>query len=157
LDGFRGRRQQRLFRIIRIVAATNRNLIEDVAAGRFREDLFHRIAVGVLLLPALRDRPGDLNPVIDHILAGINRKFGSRAGWKQKKLSAGARNLMHQHPWLGNVRELYNTLARAAILISGETMETEDIRDALFPVSGARQNADTILHRSLGNGFNIGE
>jgi transcriptional regulator with PAS, ATPase and Fis domain len=96
---------------VRIIAGTNRNLIEDVASGRFREDLFHRIAVGVLHLPPLRDRNGDLNHVIDHILESINKKFEDRTGWKNKKLSAGARNLMHQHPWLGNVRELYNTLS----------------------------------------------
>lgn len=140
---------------IRIIAATNRNLIEDVVSGRFREDLFHRIAVGVLYLPPLRDRHGDINPVIDHILESINKKFEGRSGWKHKKLSAGARNLMHQHPWPGNVRELYNTLSRAAILIAGETIEIEDIREALFPVTRTGQNGDNVMNRSLGNGFSL--
>lgn len=140
---------------VRIIAATNRNLIEDVASGRFREDLFHRIAVGVLHLPPLRDRHGDINPVIDHILESINKKFEHRPGWKHKKLSAGARNLMHQHPWPGNVRELYNTLSRAAILIAGETIEIDDIREALFPVSRSQRNLDNILNRSIGNGFSL--
>jgi DNA-binding NtrC family response regulator len=142
---------------VRIIAATNRNLIEDVAAGRFREDLFHRMAVGVLHLPALRNRHGDLNAIIDHILESLNKKFQNRPGWKQKKLSAGARNLMHQHPWPGNVRELYNTLSRAAILIAGETIETDDIRDALFPVSSTAKDREEILNRSLGNGFSLPE
>ena len=140
---------------IRIVTATNRNLIEDVASGRFREDLFHRIAVGVLRLPPLRDRHGDLNPVIDHILESINRKFEDKPGWKHKKLSAGARNLMHQHPWPGNVRELYNTLSRSAIWTPGETIEAEDIKEALFPVTGTQKDQGNILNRSLGNGFSL--
>jgi len=140
---------------IRIIAATNRILIEDVASGRFREDLFHRLAVGVLHLPPLRNRQGDLNPVIDHILENINRKFEGRFGWKHKKLSAGARNIMHQHPWPGNIRELYNTISRAAILIAGETIETDDIREALFPVSSSQKDQEKILNRSLGNGFSL--
>lgn len=140
---------------IRIIAATNRNLIEEVAAARFREDLFHRIAVGVLHLPPLRDRHGDIDLVIDHILESINRKFEGKPVWRHKRLSAGARNLMHQHPWPGNVRELYNTLSRAAILIAGETIETDDMREALFPVSSSQKEQGNILNRSLGNGFRL--
>ena len=140
---------------IRIIAATNRNLIEDVASGRFREDLLHRIAVGVLNLPPLRDRQGDLNLIIDHILESINKKFRERPGWKHKKLSVGARNLMHQHPWPGNIRELYNTLSRAAILNAGETVETDDMREALFPVSTLQKDQAMILNRSMGIGFSL--
>ena len=69
---------------VRIIAATNRNLIDEMAAGRFREDLFHRLAVGVLKLPPLRERHGDLNPLIDFILEGINKKFEGKPGWKQR-------------------------------------------------------------------------
>ena len=140
---------------IRIIAATNRNLIEDVASGRFREDLLHRIAVGVLNLPPLRDRHGDLNLIIDHILESINKKFQDRSGWKHKKLSAGARNLMHQHPWPGNIRELYNTLSRAAILIAGETIDSDDMREALFPVSTIQKDQEMVLDRSMDNGFSL--
>lgn len=140
---------------VRIVAATNRNLIEEVASGRFREDLFHRIAVGVLHLPSLRDRHGDLNPVIDHILESINKKFVDRPGWKHKKLSASARNLMHQHPWPGNVRELYNTLTRAAVWTPGETIDVDEMRESLFPLSSSQKKQGDILNRTLGNGFSL--
>ena len=140
---------------VRIIAATNRNLIEDVASGRFREDLFHRIAVGVLHLPPLRERRGDINPIIDYILETINKRFENTAGWKHKKLSAGARNLIHQHQWHGNIRELYNTLSRAAILIDGETIETDNIREALFPLSSLKQEHGNILNRPLDNGFSL--
>ncbi|MFH1704189.1 MAG: sigma 54-interacting transcriptional regulator [Nitrospirota bacterium] len=140
---------------IRIIAATNRNLIEDVSLGRFREDLFHRIAVGVLYLPPLRDRKGDINPIIDHIFESINKKFEGNPGWKYKKLSAGARNIMHQHPWPGNVRELYNTISRAAIWTPNETIETDDMREALFSVTSNQVDQEKILNRSLGNGFSL--
>lgn len=140
---------------VRIIAATNRNLIEEVASGRFREDLFHRIAVGVLHLPPLRERRGDINPIIDHILNTINKRFEDTPGWKHKKLSAGARNLMLQHPWRGNIREIYNTLSRAAILIADETIETEDIRQALFPLSSSQKEQQNILNLPLGNGFSL--
>jgi len=140
---------------VRIVAATNRNLIEDVESGRFREDLFHRIAVGVLNLPPLRDRHGDLDLIIDHVLEGINKNFEGTSGWKHKKLSAGARNIMHQHSWPGNVRELYNTLSRAAILIAGETIEADDMRDALLSTSQSPEEQETILNRSLGKGLSL--
>ena len=140
---------------VRIVAATNRNLIEDTASGRFREDLFHRLAVGVLYLPPLRERHGDLNPIIDHILKTINSRFKDKLGWKHKKVSVGARNLIHQHSWPGNIRELYNTLSRAAILISGETIETNDIREAFFPVNSVRKNQENILNLPLGDNFSL--
>ena len=140
---------------VRIIAATNRNLIEDVSSGRFREDLFHRVSVGVLNLPPLRDRHGDLDPIIDHILETINKEFGDKHGWKQKKLSAGARNLMHRHPWPGNVRELFNTLSRASIWTPNEIIETDDIRAALFSVGNSQKSNEMILNRPLGNGFSL--
>lgn len=140
---------------VRIVAATNRNLVEEVSMGHFREDLFHRIAVGVLSLPSLRNRRGDMDPVIDHILESINKKFKDKLGWKDKKISAGARNLMHQHPWPGNIRELYNTISRAAIWTPGEIIETDDMGEALFPVNNKQKDQEMILNRNLGNGFNL--
>jgi len=140
---------------VRIIAATNRNLVEELATGRFREDLFHRIAVGVLQLPPLRERLGDLNPIIDHILESINKQFKDKPGWKHKKLSVGARNLMHQHPWQGNIRELYNTISRAAIWTPNDTIESDDIREALFPINDSKKDQEKILNRPLGNGFSL--
>jgi DNA-binding NtrC family response regulator len=141
----------------RVIAATNRNLLEEVAAQRFREDLFHRLAVGVLQLPPLRERAGDLGPLIDYLLDRINRDCAKQAGWVHKNLSAGAKNLLAQHPWPGNIRELSNTLSRAAIWTAGDTIRTEDIRQALFPVKKDVSVADSILNRSLGNDLNLPE
>ena len=100
---------------VRVIAATNRNLRDEVAEQRFREDLFHRLAVGVLRLPALRERTGDVGLLIDHVLEKINTDCARQPGWVHKQLSVEARNLLLQHPWPGNVRELSNTLSRAAI------------------------------------------
>ena len=140
---------------VRIIAATNRNLADEVVLGRFREDLFHRLAVGVLHLPPLRERHGDLDPIIDHILESINKKFADKSGWKHKILSVSARNIMHQHPWPGNIRELSNTISRAAIWTSTDTIGLEDIREAFLTTSTALKVEDQVLNRSLGNGFNL--
>lgn len=142
---------------VRIIAATNRNLIEDVAAGRFREDLFHRIAIGVITLPPLRERQGDLSLLIDSSLDRLNQESRTLPGWKDKKLSAAARNLLIQHLWPGNVRELINTLSRAAIWTPEDIVEVEDIREAILPVSSAKISAETVLNRPLGNDLRLKE
>lgn len=142
---------------VRIIAATNRNLIEDVTTGRFREDLFHRIAIGVIRLPALRERQGDLNLLIDNSLDRLNQESRRLSGWKDKKLSPGARNLLVQHSWPGNVRELINTLSRAAIWTSEETLQVEDVREAILPVSASKIGVETVLNRPLGNDLRLKE
>lgn len=139
---------------VRLVAATNRNLIEEVNAGRFRSDLFYRIAVAVLRLPPLRDRAGDLNPLIDHLLDRINTENAGEAGHEHKQLSVSAKNFMLHHPWPGNVRELQNTLLRAAVWSSGPSIELEDIRDAIIPTGSS---TDQLLGRPLGDGFDLNE
>jgi DNA-binding NtrC family response regulator len=141
----------------RVIAATNRVLLDEVAEDRFREDLFHRLAVGVMNLPPLRERPNDLNLLIDHFLERINADRDGSPGWQHKKLSAGARNLLTQHPWPGNIRELSNTLCRAAIWSTDSTIGTEQIRNALFPVKRQFPGYDTILNRSLGQDLDLPE
>lgn len=139
----------------RIVAATNRVLLDEVADERFREDLFHRLAVGVLSLPPLRERAGDLNLLIDHFLDRLNSDRKRNPEWEHKKLSAGARNLLNQHPWPGNIRELSNTLCRAAIWSADATIGSEQVRNALFPVKREIPGYDSILNRNLGNDLDL--
>ena len=141
---------------VRIVAATNRTLTDEIASGRFREDLFYRLAVAVLKLPPLRERPGDLGILIDHLLSQVNREATNEPGFKEKNLSAGARNLLLGYPWPGNVRELLNTLRRAAIWSDGVTISAEDVREALLPVA-VRERSDALLGRPLGSGFNLSD
>jgi transcriptional regulator with PAS, ATPase and Fis domain len=132
---------------IRVISATNRVLPEEIREGRFREDLFHRLAVGVLQLPPLRHREGDLNILIDSLLAAINQEASSQLGQKHKKLHASARNLLLQHPWPGNVRELHNTLLRASIWATGEKINAEDVAEALAVTLAPK--AETVLGRPL--------
>lgn len=138
---------------VRIIAATNRTLTEEIAAGRFREDLFYRLAVASLQLPPLRDRKGDLSLLIDRLLKKVNDDLAQEPGYEHKKLSPGARNILISHPWPGNVRELLNTLHRAAIWTSGHTIRSEDVREALLPAIG--QEKSKILDRPLGDGLSL--
>ena len=138
---------------VRMIAATNRSLLSEVAAGAFREDLFHRLAVAVLRLPPLRDRRDDLGLLIDHFLAIVNREGREEPGFVEKDLSTGARNLLLAHPWPGNVRELQNTLRRAAIWTPEATLKMEDIRDSLLPLSEIEK--DTVLGKPLGDGLDL--
>jgi len=138
----------------RVIAATNRSLSEEVASGAFREDLFHRLAVAVLRLPPLRERHDDLGLLLDHVLAQVNREGAEQPGYVDKKLSAGARNLLLSHPWPGNVRDLQNTLRRAAIWSADSRLSTEDIREALLPASNTRSR-EAVLGRPLGESLDL--
>ncbi|MHC1698953.1 MAG: sigma-54 interaction domain-containing protein [Geobacteraceae bacterium] len=140
---------------VRIVAATNRNLIQEVSAGNFRTDLYYRLAVAVLLLPPLREREGDVSLLIDHMLEQVNRECASEPGYIRKKISAKARNIMLSYPWPGNARELFNTIYRAAVWSPEEDIFVEDIREILTPVASPNTNQASAL--SLGNGVNLQE
>ena len=140
---------------VRIMAATNRNLIDEVAVGRFRSDLFYRIAVAVLKLPALRERSGDISLLIDWLLDQINQESVDEPGYKHKKISATAKNLMLQHAWPGNVRELQNTLRRAAIWSVYPLIDIQDIREAMLPM--ITTDNDNLLDRPLSQGVKLPE
>jgi transcriptional regulator with PAS, ATPase and Fis domain len=139
---------------VRIVAATNRNLIAEVQAGRFREDLFFRLAVAVLRVPALRDRPEDIGPLIDHYVNKLNADLFGEATAAHKKLSVGARKLLQAHPWPGNVRELISTLQRALVWSSGATVTEAEAPEALLG-QAARRNTNESLNLPLEKGFNL--
>ncbi len=138
---------------VRVIAATNRTLTEEVAGGRFREDLFYRLAVAVLKLPPFRERGDDVGLVTDHLLGGINVELAKAPGYQRKSLSASARNLLARHRWPGNVRELHNTLMRAAIWSAGDTITGDDLRGALLSAPGDRKR--DVWDRPLGGDFSI--
>jgi two-component system, NtrC family, response regulator AtoC len=108
---------------LRLVAATNRDLAAELAAGRFREDLYHRLAVFPITLPPLRARPGDIVP----LSAALLRRIGARLGRPGLRLTDAAAARLRAHHWPGNVRELENVLERAAILTSGPQLDAEDL------------------------------
>lgn len=103
---------------VHIVAATNRNLKEMIKADLFREDLFFRLNVFPIYIPPLRERREDIVPLVDRILAELNRKYR-----KVKRLSPDTLELLASHPFPGNVRELQNTVERAFILSDGRLIE----------------------------------
>jgi two-component system response regulator FlrC len=107
---------------VRIIAATNRELHSEMAAGRFREDLFHRLAVFPIHLPPLAQRPDDILPLSQFFLRGITARMGTPL-----QLDEDAQVRLQQHPWPGNVRELANTLERAAILCTPPRMTAADL------------------------------
>lgn len=112
---------------IRVLATSNRDMAAEVAAGRFREDLFYRLNVFPLAIAALRERPGDILPLARHFLA----LHGARLG-RTVKIGADATAKLAAHPWPGNVRELENVMQRALILAPGETLEAAHL---LLPAS----------------------
>jgi two-component system response regulator AtoC len=97
---------------VRVIGATNRRLVDEVAAGRFREDLYYRLAVVTLEVPPLRDRAGDLEPLVQNFLQARARRLGVPV----PIVSDGAMAVLRVHRWPGNVRELENVLERALIL-----------------------------------------
>lgn len=139
---------------VRVVAATNRTLISEVAEGNFREDLFYRLAVAIIKLPPLRQRTGDLSLLIDALLRQVNAA-ATELGLRQKKLSAAARNFLLQHPWPGNVRELLNTLQRAAVWSDDETISLEAITDAILLSPRVLHGEHDILERPLDSGVEL--
>ncbi len=136
---------------VRVIAATNRNLIADVQAHRFREDLFYRLAVAVLKVPTLRERLDDIETLADHLLKDINN--GNEAlGLKKKHLTSEARRRLRDHNWPGNVRELASTLRRATVWSSSHYLSDRDIEDSLLT---ARSPSEGVLNKPLTEGFKI--
>lgn len=137
----------------RVISATNRDLLAEVASGNFREDLFYRLAVFPLYLPPLRQRAGDITLLIDYFFNRLNRESTGKF-WKQdKQLSAGAKNALLNHRWTGNVRELQNTILRIAIASKNHIITETDVSKALF--TPKTQNSEQVLNQPLGNGFSL--
>lgn len=121
----------------RLVAATNRDLETDVEAGRFRRDLFFRLHVVDIRLPALRERTEDLGPLTDHILG----QMCARHGRGSLRLAEEVRRALAAYDWPGNVRELLNALERAVVMSRGDTIHSEDLPDRLLAPASMRSAA----------------
>jgi DNA-binding NtrC family response regulator len=107
---------------VRVVAATNRDLEEDVKAGKFREDLFYRLQVMPVTLPPLRERKGDVPLLVSYYVDRYNREFRK----KVRGLTPEAMKLLEQYQWPGNIRELKNAIERAMLLMDRERLEPDD-------------------------------
>lgn len=138
----------------RIIAATNRDLAAAVGSGGFREDLFYRLAVGVLRLPPLREREGDLTLLVEETMRAINaRNAQVDQAYEPRTLTPGARNVLLAHAWPGNVRELMNTLERAIAWSVKPTISADEVGAMILRVGTAR----SVLDRALGTGFSLDE
>jgi two-component system response regulator HupR/HoxA len=119
---------------VRVVAATHRKLAEEVRAGRFREDLFYRLAGATLEMPALRERAGDIAPIAQRLLHDVGTELG-RGG--ALRFGAEAMASLINYPWPGNIRELRNEIARAIALTDGDEL-------------GAHAFSTAVLHGQTG-------
>ena len=108
---------------VRIIAATNRDLSRAIGDGTFREDLFYRLNVVPIELPALRERPTDMPHFVNHFL----QKYGEETGRPAMKVAEEAMESMKTHNWKGNIRELENCIERAMILAEGDEIETRHL------------------------------
>lgn len=128
---------------IRLIAATNRDLEQEVKAGRFRQDLYYRLNVVVLKTPPLRERPEDILPLAEH----FTRKFAAICGRKIVGIAPAARAYLQKHSWPGNVRELENAIERAVVLGSEEMILPEDLPEHLRETGATRpQEAGAALY-----------
>ncbi len=133
------------FRIdVRLVAASNRNLAEEVGEGRFREDLYYRVNVVTVTMPPLRDRRGDIPLLANHALT----KFGHLAEGRVKEISRETMEVLLDYSWPGNVRQLESAIERAILLCEGETIMPRDLPEEVLSrrtpggKSGDRQRGD---------------
>lgn len=123
---------------VRVIAATNRRLADEVEAGRFREDLYYRLNVMQVSVPPLRERIGDIPALARHLLA----RLSTQPGLRSLGITSEALDLLMQHDWPGNVRQLQNALFRAAVLCDGDALTAGD-----FPQISAQ-----ICARTASNG-----
>lgn len=140
---------------VRIISATNKDLREEVAEGRFREDLFYRLNVIPITIPALRERMDDMRLLAEFFVAKNMEELGK----EELSISPDALQLLMRLPWEGNIRELENTIERAAILCSNNVIEAEDVQPDTYyreEVKGAL-NGEVDLYSIIPDDANLND
>jgi len=125
---------------VRVIAATNKDLKKEVEEKHFRDDLYYRLAVIPLVIPAIRDRKEDIPLLVDHFIA----KYCKENGLPLKSISADALKLLMSQSWPGNARELENVIERAVVMTPGPEIASE----VLLPTLGTEETAPTPLHEA---------
>ncbi len=143
---------------VRVVAATNRRLDEEVREGRFREDLYYRIGVVEVVVPPLRERVDDLPELVDHLVGEAAR----RAGIEKPRVPAATVRALAKHRWPGNVRQLENVLLKAVLLHGGEVLTPQALEVAPAPSprtrgEAKRGDADELLTALRSSRWNVSE
>ena len=134
---------------VRVLAATNKHLEEEIQKGNFREDLFFRLNVIPFYVPALREHPEDIPALATHFLAEYARAYGRRP----KQLSDAALEVLLKYRWPGNVRELKNLIERLVIMVPGERIERRHLPPTLHHDHARPQASRTGNHAPRGSGF----
>jgi sigma-54-specific transcriptional regulator len=125
---------------VRLIAATNVNLEEAVKVGRFREDLYYRINVVPIQLAPLRERPGDILPLVQHFIAIYKNRLHTR----EPELHPDAVRLLHAYPWPGNIRELENTIHRALLVCDGNVLRPSNLNLPLIRAPALEQTDSAV-------------
>ncbi len=137
----------------RILAATNADLSARVASGSFRADLYHRIAVGILHLPPLRDRGVDIEPLVRGVHEEVCEELAVQPEFKPRQLTDAAVQRLARYPWPGNLRELRNVLVRLVIWSPGSEILESDVEHETGGETASVK--PELLGRPLGQGFQI--
>lgn len=149
---------------VRVIAATNKNLEDEIRKGTFREDLFHRLNVIPVRMPSLRERPDDIDALVTH----FGEQFARESGYARKIFSDDALSRMKAYPWSGNVRELRNFVERIYILTPSDFVDVHDLKiaglsdaagamstESSFRKARAEFEKDFLLQKIGENGGNI--
>lgn len=129
---------------VRVIAATNKDLEDEIEQGRFREDLYFRLSVIPIRVPALRERLEDVPAIVQHLVTRFSREHNRRPS----RFTAAAVEALQQAPWRGNIRELGNVVERLLIMTDGDTIDADDVRRIVRPASGSRPAAADAPGRS---------
>nr|WP_255537820.1 sigma-54 dependent transcriptional regulator [Motiliproteus sp. SC1-56] len=140
---------------VRVIAATHRDLLAMIDEGTFREDLFYRLAVGVVQLPPLRERAADIPELLDALMDKLNDDAKAQPGYQSKKLSKGAIEFIKSQSWPGNIRELWNTLLRASIWSEGEVLDVEHLQRAM--IQRHTKNQSSTMDIDVAGGIDVEE
>src|SRR5690606_15441421 len=127
---------------LRIIAATNENLLEAVEKGQFREDLYHRLNEFTIAVPSLRERREDILLFANFFLDRANTELGKEV----LEFSEGTRQLLLDYPWPGNLREMRNVIKRAVLFTQGDTMRPEDLSKEV--VQGGKGGLEQTFSRT---------
>ena len=138
---------------VRLVAATNRELLSEISEGRFREDLYYRLNVVHLHLPPLRDRTEDIPLLTEHFIG----RFNERLKKSVTGLSEEAREKLLAHPWRGNIRELENVVERCLLFCDDDTIDIDDLPEEIRRPAALAKKRGGVADTLTGIGEEIGE
>jgi transcriptional regulator with GAF, ATPase, and Fis domain len=126
---------------VRVVAATNKNLLKEIEEGNFREDLYHRLAVIIINVPPLQERKEDIPALVDHFTTEICKEYGVN----KKKYTAKAMSALQELDWTGNIRELRNVIERL-IILSGKVVSDKDVSAYVSPQTATRSRFKELFN-----------